>query len=90
MNKSTTLPYAIDRPEAYPYKRLRIMNTPPEDDELFPLKRFARPEPDLVSGHEDAITASWARLLRQLREEVKVVADAGSDIIPTIDFEDLR
>lgn len=90
MGKPSTHPHAFPALKEHPYKRLRIMNTPPDDDFSSTGISAAKTEPDLISGHEAAITASWSRLLQQLQAEVKVVADAGSDIIPTIDFEDLR
>lgn len=90
MVKPSTFPHALAGPEEHPYKRPRIMNTPPDDELLPPPRRLAKAESDLIPENEAAITASWGRLLQQLREEVKVVTDAGSDIIPTIDFEDLR
>ncbi|KAJ4409174.1 hypothetical protein N0V82_009553 [Gnomoniopsis sp. IMI 355080] len=48
----------------------------------------------LVDGHEEAIKASWDRLLERLKIENEVVAQQGSKVIPEIRFdhldEDLR
>lgn len=44
----------------------------------------------LVEGREDAMVASWTRLLRQLRLAVREVEQKGSDIIPRVNFEDLN
>lgn len=67
------------------------MNTPPPDDKVFSLpQRFSKIKSDLISGHELDITASWERLLQQLREQVKALTGASSGAFPTINFEDLR
>lgn len=48
----------------------------------------------LVEGHEEAIKASWNRLLKRLEVENDIVAEQGSKVIPEIRFdhldEDLR
>lgn len=48
----------------------------------------------LVQGHEEAIKASWDRLLERLKVENDIVAEQGSKVIPEIRFdhldEDLR
>lgn len=51
--------------------------------------RFAKIKTDIVSGKEEAIPASWKRLLHALREEVDCIASHNPDIIPTIDFKDI-
>lgn len=51
--------------------------------------RFAAVKQNLIRGHEDAIQDSWHRLLASLREEIPLIAEAGSSIIPEIDFKDL-
>src|SRR5262245_55138037 len=43
----------------------------------------------LIRGHEDAIRESWERLLRDLREEVPLIVELGSKVIPQIDFKDV-
>ncbi|KAI9732013.1 MAG: hypothetical protein M1834_004464 [Cirrosporium novae-zelandiae] len=43
-------------------------------------KRLVRPE------NYEAVTASWFRLLDALEKEVEVIEAAGSDYIPTVDF----
>lgn len=92
----TTVPHSLMEPEQPPFKRPKIMNTPPaeideRDDQAFPLLgRNITNQTALVTGNERALTASWERLVHQLREEVDAVTQAGPDIIPVIDFEDLR
>jgi hypothetical protein len=51
--------------------------------------RFAQIKRDLVKGNERQVTASWHRLLQQLRKENKIVAAAGPAIIPQIEFSEL-
>ena len=51
--------------------------------------RFADVKRNLIAGHEDAIVASWHRLLASLREEIPLIAAKGSSIVPEIDFKDL-
>ena len=51
--------------------------------------RFAGIKRKLVSGHEAAIQASWARLLEALAEETRDIARRGSGLIPSIDFADI-
>lgn len=51
--------------------------------------RFAQLKHRLISGHEDAVQASWMRLLDVLRAEIPLLASLGSKCIPEIDFTDL-
>lgn len=51
--------------------------------------RFAELKDHLIAGHEDAVVASWKRLLASLREEIPVIKAAGPSIIPEIEFSDL-
>lgn len=51
--------------------------------------RFAAQKARLIEGREDAVIASWQRLLARLREEVPLIASLGSKVIPEIDFKDL-
>jgi len=51
--------------------------------------RFAALKSQLIAGHEDAVNASFKRLLSTLRSEIKTIAQAGSTIVPEIDFEDI-
>lgn len=51
--------------------------------------RFTTIKQRLISGHEDALQASWQRLLAVLSVEVPLVRAAGSSIIPEIDFATL-
>jgi|TARA_R110002003_G_scaffold112_32_gene9809 hypothetical protein len=43
----------------------------------------------LIRGHENQVRESWERLLRQLRDELPLIIELGSKIIPEIDFKDL-
>ncbi|KAH7321259.1 hypothetical protein B0I35DRAFT_351742 [Stachybotrys elegans] len=51
--------------------------------------RFARIKTDLIAGNEAAIIASWTRLLVQLRLEIETITTKGSEVIPSIDFNDI-
>ncbi|KAF2862022.1 DUF1479-domain-containing protein [Piedraia hortae CBS 480.64] len=58
--------------------------------EFSPLEpRYAQVKAQLMAGHEDALAESWTRLLTTLRDEIPLIAERGSDIIPTIDFKDI-
>ncbi|CAK7236884.1 hypothetical protein SCUCBS95973_009760 [Sporothrix curviconia] len=48
--------------------------------------RFAHIKRRLAEGHQDAIHASWARLLDALAVEVRRIAEQGPALIPSIDF----
>jgi len=52
--------------------------------------RFADIKTSLIRNHEPAIQASWSRLLSTLRSEVETIASTGSDIFPTIQYEDIQ
>lgn len=52
-------------------------------------QRFTTLKESLVSGNESALVSSWQRLLCRLPEEIDLVASAGSQIIPTINFGDI-
>ncbi|TVY45959.1 Uncharacterized protein LSUB1_G000205 [Lachnellula subtilissima] len=52
--------------------------------------RFASIKQSLLLPHAPAIVASWSRLLSSLRSEISEIATAGSDIIPSIDFEEIH
>ncbi|KAL1612171.1 hypothetical protein SLS60_000395 [Paraconiothyrium brasiliense] len=43
----------------------------------------------LIKGNEEAIRQSWERLLKDLREEIPLIVEKGSKIIPEIDFKDI-
>lgn len=59
--------------------------------EAIPLpERFAEIKSKLIQGKEPAIQASWLRLLKALRTEIDHISSVGSDIIPTIEFSDIR
>ncbi|KAF2651396.1 DUF1479 domain protein [Lophiostoma macrostomum CBS 122681] len=52
--------------------------------------RFRALKKQLVKGKEDALSASWERLLVSLQEEIKKIKTLGSKIIPTIDYADVK
>ncbi|KAJ4292435.1 hypothetical protein N0V90_009097 [Kalmusia sp. IMI 367209] len=43
----------------------------------------------LSKGNEDAIRQSWERLLKDLREEIPLIVEKGSKVIPEIQFKDI-
>ncbi|KAH7256618.1 hypothetical protein BKA59DRAFT_79256 [Fusarium tricinctum] len=51
--------------------------------------RFARIKKGLIEGKEEQIKASWVRLLAKLKTEIDIIAKAGPDIYPSIDFGEL-
>ncbi|KAI1842549.1 hypothetical protein JX266_011303 [Neoarthrinium moseri] len=51
--------------------------------------RFGHLKRRLAAGHEPALEASWGRLLAALREEIKHIERGGTDLIPSIDFNDI-
>lgn len=53
-------------------------------------ERFADQKKRLIAGREDEIQKSWDRLLRKLKDEVNLIEQRGSNIIPSIDFKDIH
>lgn len=53
-------------------------------------ERFADQKKRLMAGREDQIQRSWDRLLRKLKDEVHLIEQRGSDIVPSIDFKDIH
>lgn len=51
--------------------------------------RFAEVKARLISGREDALNESWNRLLASLREEIPIIAELKSKVVPEIDFKDI-
>lgn len=51
--------------------------------------QFRTLKASLVEGREDAIQASWDRLLQRLQAENDLVAKQGSKVIPEIQFDHL-
>jgi hypothetical protein len=43
----------------------------------------------LLRGHEREVRESWERLLEHLREEIPLIVELGSKVIPEIDFKDI-
>lgn len=58
--------------------------------EFAPLEpRYADLKTSLRAGHEDALTESWQRLLKNLQEEIPYIVEKGPNVIPQIDFKDI-
>lgn len=53
-------------------------------------QRFAALKESMVSRREDSLVSSWRQLLEAIREEVDLVSSLGSQIVPSIDFADIR
>ena len=51
--------------------------------------QYAELKGRLIKGREDAIRESWERLLRDLREEIPIIVELGSKVVPEIDFKDI-
>ncbi|KIW27071.1 uncharacterized protein PV07_06849 [Cladophialophora immunda] len=51
--------------------------------------RFSALKKTLIRGNEDAITASWQRLLKSLEREIAEIRSEGIDVIPSIEFRDV-
>lgn len=43
----------------------------------------------LIKGNEEAVRQSWERLLEDLREEIPLIVEKGSRVIPEINFADI-
>ena len=43
----------------------------------------------LIRGYESEVRDSWERLLRDLREEIPLIVELGSKVIPEIDFKEV-
>jgi hypothetical protein len=43
----------------------------------------------LIGGHEGAVRESWERLPKSLREEIPLILELGSKVIPEIDFAEI-
>ncbi|EAQ90288.1 hypothetical protein CHGG_02223 [Chaetomium globosum CBS 148.51] len=52
--------------------------------------RFGQIKRSLVAGREKEIEASWARLIKALRDDVEDIASRGSSLTPSIDFGDIH
>ncbi|KAK6070682.1 hypothetical protein SCUP515_08291 [Seiridium cupressi] len=53
-------------------------------------ERFLDLKRKLIKGNEDAVVASWERLLQKLRIENDIVAREGPNAVPSIDFKNLE
>jgi hypothetical protein len=52
--------------------------------------RFADIKRHLIVAHQDAIVSSFTRLLSSLRSEIEHISTIGSDIIPSIDYDQIH
>lgn len=52
--------------------------------------RFADMKKRLLHGREDALVASWNRLLDHLREQTALVEERGTSLIPEMSFADVK
>jgi len=52
--------------------------------------RFADIKQNLIANNEPAIALSWSRLLKNLRSEIDLISQAGSSIIPVLDFTEIN
>lgn len=85
-------PYKVSRP------RLDRPSPAPENPSIslwgpepVPLpSRFARIKKNLIAGHEDALEASWIRLLAAIRDDVERIEMLGAHLIPSIEYSDLN
>ena len=51
--------------------------------------RFANIKQNLIEGYEDAVRASWDRLLLRLENETRLITQLGSKVIPELNFADI-
>lgn len=59
--------------------------------EAVPLpSRFAKLKSSLIHGHESALISSWSRLLSSIRSEIELISAAGSSIVPTIPYSEIK
>ncbi|ETN40882.1 uncharacterized protein HMPREF1541_05162 [Cyphellophora europaea CBS 101466] len=52
--------------------------------------RFSDLKKSRIAGNEDAVKASWHRLLSSLRQEIDEIKAKGNSVIPSIDYEKVR
>ncbi|KAG9255577.1 uncharacterized protein F5Z01DRAFT_620070 [Emericellopsis atlantica] len=52
--------------------------------------RFAKIKRALIAGHEEAIEASFHRLIRALQAEIDHIEDLGAHLIPSIEYADME
>lgn len=58
--------------------------------EFKPLEpRYADLKKQLIAGNEEAVRASWKRLLDDLRTEIPIIAQLGSKAIPEVQYKDI-
>ncbi|KAK5289664.1 hypothetical protein LTR99_001630 [Exophiala xenobiotica] len=51
--------------------------------------RFSDLKRSLIKGNEEALTESWHRLLASLKTEIEEIRSEGSNVIPSIDYQDV-
>ena len=52
--------------------------------------RFVDLKRKLLQGRENVIVATWSRLLNELEVANKTIAEQGSNVVPEIDYENLK
>ncbi|KAK8162545.1 hypothetical protein IWX90DRAFT_246513 [Phyllosticta citrichinensis] len=50
---------------------------------------YALLKKNLIAGYEDAVRASWDRLLKTLQDEVSTIVALGSNVIPEVEYSDI-
>ena len=53
-------------------------------------ERFTDQKRRLIAGREKEVKESWDRLLQNLRDEVRTIGQLGSNVVPSIDFKDIK
>lgn len=53
-------------------------------------ERFVNIKRKLIQGHEERLSESWKTLLQQLEIENKTIKRLGPDVVPQIQFSDLK
>lgn len=51
--------------------------------------KYADLKSRLIKGYENEVRESWERLLHDLREEIPLIVELGSKVIPEIKFKDI-
>jgi hypothetical protein len=52
-------------------------------------QRYAELKSRLIQGQEEKVQASWERLLAYLRDEIPVVSQLRSKVVPEIEYKDI-
>lgn len=67
-----------------------IMSLSDSDTHSHLAPRFAKIKQSLITRKEDAVVASWRRLLDRIGSEIDHIKKLGPDIFPSIDLQDVR